>query len=75
MTEYVRNKNTNWTVPKVGASTEQALLCVLQDIRDEMQSINSKLNCYRIPKALDAVVRIDKRISKKIGLNKRKSSK
>lgn len=68
MTEYVRNKNTNWNVPKVGASTEQAILCVLQDIRDEMQSINSKLNCYRIPRALDAVARIDKRMAKKIKL-------
>lgn len=70
MTTYERNKNVQWTVPsrEDGRSTEQCILCVLMDIRDELQEIKSLARCSRIPKALDAAVRIDKRLAKKVKL-------
>lgn len=51
-----RQKNQNWHVTdEHGRMLHQnrALLAVLMDIRDEMQAINLKLGCYRIPRALD----------------------
>lgn len=55
-----RNKNSNWcTRDASGAiSQEQARLAVLMDIRDELQAINRKLDCYRIPRALDALIEL-----------------
>lgn len=70
MTAYERNKNVQWTVPSKedGRTTEQCILCVLMDIRDELQEIKSLARCGRIPRALDAVVRLDRRIAKKVKL-------
>jgi hypothetical protein len=49
-----RHKNANWNVG-VETTYAGAQLAVLMDIRDELQAINSKLGCYRIPRALDAL--------------------
>jgi hypothetical protein len=55
-----RHKNANWGVPD-NATTDQAILMVLMDLRDEMQQMNKHLrvlscpNFLRIPKTLDAI--------------------
>lgn len=51
-----RRKDWNWTVPPNDNgkfSFEGAQLAVLMDIRDELKRINSKLDCYRVGRALD----------------------
>jgi hypothetical protein len=58
-------KNALWKLLVFGdgsVSNSDAHLAVLMDIRDELQSINRKLDCHRIPKALDAIGRIDRRL-------------
>ena len=74
-----RRKNMNWTVCGAdGAMTyESASLATLMDIRDELQSINSKLNCYRVPRALDALHEGGKDIRRKqkLAATKRKNAK
>lgn len=72
-----RRKNVNWTTCRDdgGISFDGAQLAVLMDIRDELQAIRRRLDCPRIPQALDAAVeaaaatkRIDKRLAKKVPL-------
>ncbi|MCW5678436.1 MAG: hypothetical protein KIT65_10880 [Xanthobacteraceae bacterium] len=67
-----RYKNVVWNLRgKDSDSTVEdpvIQLALLMDIRDALQSIDAKLGCYRIPKALDAAVRIDKRLAKKVKL-------
>lgn len=74
-----RNKNYNWTTrgPLGGVSVDQAQLAVLMDIRDELQAINEKLNCYRLPRALDALheVGIDIRRKKRVAATKRRNAR
>ena len=47
--------NTDGTTPQ-----QDAHLAVLMDIRDEMQAINAKLDCYRVREALDAIAKMHK---------------
>lgn len=67
-----RYKNVNWSLG--GYENDQVVpnerisMALLMDIRDALQSIDAKLGCYRIPKALDAVVRLDRRMAKKVKL-------
>lgn len=68
MAKESRYKNRNWNLEDI--NWDQVPIAVLMDIRDELQGIHSLMRCYRIPRALDAAVRIDKRLSKKINLNK-----
>jgi hypothetical protein len=55
-----RHKNANWRVPD-SPTTEQAILTMLMDLRDEMKEMNNHLrvlscpNFLRIPKTLDAI--------------------
>jgi hypothetical protein len=56
-----RHKNTTWTIPNNANGTtpyEGAQLAVLMDIRDELQSLVRLANCYRIPRALDAMIEL-----------------
>lgn len=57
-----RHKDANWNLSEPALTWEQAQIAVLMDIRDELKSINRLLNCYRIPRALDAISRIDRRL-------------
>lgn len=59
-----RYKNADWNLPDKAETWQQASVAVLMDIRDELQSINRKLGCYRVSRALDAVDRIDRRLQK-----------
>lgn len=36
-------------------------IVLLMDIRDQLGEINSRLACYRIPKALDAVIELGRK--------------
>lgn len=62
----------NWTLPDESKGEsftwEHAQMAVLMDIRDELRDIASLARCGRIPRALDAVARIDKRLAKKVKL-------
>jgi hypothetical protein len=52
-----RQKNVNWCIYSHRANHQEgAQLAVLMDIRDELQAINAKLDCYRVPRALDALI-------------------
>lgn len=54
-----RHKNENWAVN--GSSVADAQLCVLMDIRDELQTLNDILRCPNfqdIPRKLDHLSRI-----------------
>lgn len=66
-----RHRNVEWTVTVRESdlpSIHHAQLAVLMDIRDELQTIRALAECHRIPRALDAAVRIDKRLAKKFKL-------
>jgi ABC-type transporter Mla MlaB component len=54
-----RWKNQEWGL-KDPIKMDGAHLHVLMDIRDELQAINTKLACYRIPPALDALMELGK---------------
>lgn len=60
-----RRKNTNWTLPTSGFDWDHAKMAMLMDIRDELQTLNRLANCYRIPRALDAMYEIGKDIRRK----------
>lgn len=62
-----RHKNVEWNLPD-NPPLEYAKLGVLMDIRDELQALNNKLDCFRVRRMLDTVQRIDKRLSKRISL-------
>lgn len=66
-----RNKNQVWLVgrdARGNISFEAAHLCVLQDIRDELQTLNHLLGCSRflgIPLTLDKIERNTRKPKKK----------
>jgi len=71
-----RRKNVNWRLAVNGDGTvphHDAELAVLMDIRDELQGIRSLLSCYRIPRALDAIVRMDRMGVKRRTVRKRRA--
>jgi hypothetical protein len=74
-----RRKNVDWTVCKDGGgmSFDAAQLAVLMDIRDELKGIRSLMNCYRIPRALDALHEVgqDIRRKKRAAATKRRNVK
>jgi len=78
-----RKKNANWNLGEV-TTWEQVAVAVLMDIRDEMQSvrrevsgIHSLANCYRIPRALDAMHELgaEARRKKRAAAAKRKAAR
>lgn len=73
-----RKKNANWIVTHNShVSVEQATLATLMDIRDELQSLNRLANCYRIPRALDAMheLGVAARRAKRTAAAKRKAAR
>jgi hypothetical protein len=74
-----RNKNYDWSNSddNGGVSQEQATRAVLMDIRDELQALRSLANCYRIPRALDALIEAgaDARRRKRVAAKRRKAAK
>jgi hypothetical protein len=74
-----RKKNINWYAASDDGSstTAQATLATLMDIRDELQSLVRLANCYRIPRALDAVVELgaDARRKKRAAAKRRKAAR
>lgn len=62
-----RQKNKIWRCSDSDGSVnyDQAKIATLMDIRDELQSLNRLLQCYRIPKALDALIEVGADIRRK----------
>lgn len=67
-----RHKNGNWNLGSP-IQWDKVNLALLMDIRDELQANNRRLdtiiglaNCYRIPRALDAMYEIGKAQRKKV---------
>lgn len=73
----IRQKNRNWRCANADGSVgmEQAKLATLMDIRDELQAINRSLGCYRIPRALDAMIELgaEARRKKRAAAKRRKA--
>lgn len=73
-----RNRNYNWITRNDNGhvSADQATLATLMDIRDELQAIRTLANCYRIPRALDALIEAGReaRAKKRRAAKKRKAS-
>ena len=59
-----RHKNAVWNLSD-SVNLDTAKLAVLMDICDELHEINSKLGCYRIPRALDALIEVGQDIRRK----------
>jgi hypothetical protein len=60
-----RHKNANWNLSEKPTLWDELVVAVLMDIRDELQSINHKLGCYRLPRALDDMNSFAKEIRRK----------
>lgn len=79
MTIDIRQKNKAWRVadPDGKVDYQQATLATLMDIRDELQAIRRLAECYRIPRALDALIEagVDARRAKRLAAQKRKAKK
>lgn len=76
----MRKKNVTWSLnvnPNGTVSNGDAQLAVLMDIRDELQTIRNLAQCYRIPRALDAMheLGVDARRKKRNAAKKRKATK
>lgn len=75
-----RCKNTNWYVAGEDGraySHDHIQLAVLMDIRDELQALNRLANCFRIPRALDAMIELgaEARRKKRAAAKKRKAKR
>lgn len=72
-----RRKNADWSVGERITDWEQCQLAVLMDIRDELQAIKHLAQCYRIPRALDAMYElgVEARRKKRLAAKKRKNAK
>lgn len=75
-----RQKNINWYVADEKGrayTTEHIQLAVLMDIRDELQAIRRLASCYRIPRALDAMIELgaEARRKKRAAAKRRKAAR
>lgn len=63
-----RHKNATWRLPPADASGKVSdatvTNAVLLDIRDELQTLNRLLGCYRVSRGMDALHSIDRRLAK-----------
>lgn len=59
-----RHKDATWNLDD-SPGFPGAQLAALMDIRDELKQIKGLLQCHRIPRGLDAMVRLDKRMAKR----------
>lgn len=74
-----RQKNKQWRAADLNGnvSMAQATLATLMDIRDELQALRRLGECYRIPRALDALAEMgaDLRRKKRAAAIKRRNAK
>lgn len=72
-----RHKNTDWNLPTSCQNWTQVAVIILMDIRDELQSLNRKANCHRIPRALDGMYElgVEARRRKRLAAKKRKAAR
>lgn len=75
MAADTRHKNGDWKLASP-ITWEHVPIALLMDIRDELRAIRSLANCYRIPRALDAMHEMGVELRrKKRALAKRRRSK
>jgi len=60
--------DVEWETPQTPFNWEHVAVEVLMDIRSELRKIRRLAECSRIPRGLDAAVRIDRRLAKRIKL-------
>lgn len=74
-----RKKNRNWYAAdnEGDSTTQQAILATLMDIRDELQTLVTLARCYRIPRALDAMIELgaEARRKKRTAAKRRKAAR
>lgn len=72
-----RHKNTDWNLPEKMQDWEMVMVPLLMDIRDELQALRGLANCYRIPRALDALAEMgaDLRRKKRLTAKRRAAAK
>lgn len=72
-----RNKNCDWNTGVLPnhVNVDQAQLAVLMDIRDELQAIRGLAQCFRIPRALDALYEVGLDLRRKKRLQRQKAAK
>jgi hypothetical protein len=69
-----RHKNVKWSVGEQ-PNMDGAQLTVLMDIRDELQTLNRILGCFRVRRMSDDINRIDRRIAKHLPMKKKGRAK
>lgn len=72
-----RHANKDWCVGDEKGELyvnirEGAILATLMDIRQELRSLNRVMQCYRVATGFEALSRIDKRLAKKISLQRKR---
>ena len=72
---HPKRTNQDWKTPDSDFRWEHVAIEVLQDIRQELRGIHQLLRCYRIPRAMDAMQRIDKRLAQTHKLKGGRSAK
>lgn len=72
-----RHARQNWNLPDKAQDWNQVAVAVLMDIRDELQTLVRLANCYRIPRALDAMIELgaEARRKKRAQVKKRKAAR
>jgi hypothetical protein len=74
-----RQKNKRWRCADADGSInyEQAQLATLMDIRDELQTLVRLAECFRIPRALDAMYElgVEARRRKRLAAKRRKAAR
>ena len=72
-----RHKNGNWNLPDTMPDWKTVTIPLLMDIRDELQAIRRLVECYRLPRALDAVIELgaDARRRKRKAAAERKAAR
>jgi hypothetical protein len=59
-----RHKNAQWNIRASADNTvhwDGVQVAVLMDIRDELQTLNATLGCYRVRDMADAMIRMERR--------------
>jgi len=70
----LRHRNRDWELPEK-MTWELVAVAVLLDIRGELRTIRSLAQCYRVPRALDAMIELgaEARRKKRAAAKRRKA--
>lgn len=65
-----RRKDVNWNIPEGTPTTNEAMLAVMMDLRDELKKLNTLLHCWRFIEIPSTLKRIDRRMAKNMPIRK-----